>query len=262
MKANGSALLFLSAVLSCLLAIRDDFCSIRNSSFQNGETMNFKIYYSLAGIYFSGGDASFSVNQEQWSGKEVYHIIGSGKTNRFLDKTFKVRDRYETFIDTGTLRPYKFIRNVDERGTKIYENITFIKPANTAVTDSGVYKVPDCVQDVLSAIYSARNIDISKYKPGDKIAFSMFLKDKVYPIYIHYIGKETIKTSQGKLHTIKIKPLLIKGTIFEGGEKMTVWVSDDLNHVPLRVESPIIIGKIIAELVSYHNLRHDLKRPS
>ena len=46
-------------------------------------------------------------------------------------------------------------------------------------------------------------------------------------MYIRYFGKETIKTKYGKFRAIKFKPLLIKGTIFEGGEKMTVWVTDD-----------------------------------
>jgi hypothetical protein len=78
----------------------------------------------------------------------------------------------------------------------------------------------------------------------------------VYNLYIRYLGKEVIKTRYGKYHSIKFRPLLIKGTIFTGGEKMTVWVSDDQNHVPLRLESPITIGKIAVDLMGYQNLRH------
>ena len=51
-------------------------------------------------------------------------------------------------------------------------------------------------------------------------------------------------------------PLLIQGTIFEGGEKMTVWVSDDKNHLPLRVNSPILVGSIKVDLIEYDNLRN------
>ena len=65
---------------------------------------------------------------------------------------------------------YKFIRNVDEGGYKKYENVTFNQTANTAVTNQGVYKVPNCIQDVLSAMYYARNIDFDKYKVDDKIS--------------------------------------------------------------------------------------------
>ncbi|MEN9458194.1 MAG: hypothetical protein RL135_768, partial [Bacteroidota bacterium] len=120
----------------------------------------------------------------------------------------------------------------------------------------GTVKVPNCVQDVLSAIYYARNIDFQKYKPEDRIPFTMFLDNEVYNLYIKYLGKETIKTRYGKFNAIKFKPLLVKGTLFEGGEKMTVWVSDDANHVPLRIESPIVVGSVKVDMMGYKNLRY------
>jgi hypothetical protein len=54
------------------------------------------------------------------------------------------------------------------------------------------------VQDVVSAIYYARNLDYSKYKPGDKIPFSLFLDDEVTNLYIRYVGRQTVKTKYGK----------------------------------------------------------------
>ncbi|HEY4968219.1 MAG TPA: DUF3108 domain-containing protein, partial [Puia sp.] len=53
-------------------------------------------------------------------------------------------------------------------------------------------------------------------------------------------------------------PLLIKGTIFEGGEKMTVWVSDDANHIPVRVESPISVGSVKVDMMEFRNSRTPL----
>jgi hypothetical protein len=84
----------------------------------------------------------------------------------------------------------------------------------------------------------------------------MFLDDKLYSLYIKYVGKEEIETKMGTYRAIKIVPLLIEGTIFKGGEKMTVWVSDDENHLPLRVDSPILVGSIKVDLVSYDSLRN------
>lgn len=39
---------------------------------------------------------------------------------------------------------------------------------------------------------------------------------------------------------------------------MTVWVSDDPNHIILRVESPIAVGSIKVDMIRYKNLRHPL----
>ncbi|HRH50084.1 MAG TPA: DUF3108 domain-containing protein [Panacibacter sp.] len=240
------------------LTAGDDFCGIHNTAFNSGEQITFNIFYSVAGIYVNAGTANFALSLDKINNKPCYHVVGDGKSNSSYDWIFKVRDRYETYFDTANMQPLKFIRNVDEGGYKKTENITFNQETNTAITNSGVFKVPNCVQDVLSSIYYARNIDFSKYKAGDKIPFDMFLDNEVYNLYIRYMGKETVKTKYGKFNAIKFKPLLVKGTIFQGGEKMTVWVSDDANHIPLRIESPIVVGTIKIDMMQYKNLRHPL----
>lgn len=237
---------------------QDNFCGIRNIAFKVEEEVSFTVYYAVAGIYVNAGTATFTSKLETFNNRPVYHITGEGKTNSSYDWIYKVRDKYETYIDTATFQPLKFIRNVNEGGYKKYENITFNKTSNTAITGNGVFKVPACVQDVVSSMYYARNVDFSKLQPDDKIPFSMFLDNEVFNMYIRYVGKEEIKTKYGKFRAIKIKPLLLKGQIFEGGENMTVWVTDDQNHIPVRVESPLVVGKVKIDMMSHTNLRHPL----
>jgi hypothetical protein len=236
----------------------NDFCGVSNTAFRAGEVITYRVYYTLANVYVAAGEAVFSNTLEHLNGKEVYHVVGSGKSYGFYDKFFKVRDRYESFIDTGTLQPYKFIRDVNEGGHKTYENVTFLKTTNTAITSEGVYKVPSCIQDVLSAVSYARNLDFSRLKPDDKIPFDMFLDRQVYHLYIRYLGKETIRTKYGKFRTIKFRPLLVKGTMFEGGEKMNVWVGDDPNHIAVRIESPITVGTVKVDMMDFKNPRYPL----
>jgi len=258
MKLYRPLIVLVFIVSSFPLKAGNGFCDVRNFAFNANEIITYKVFYTLMGAYVGAGEATFRSTIETFNNKPVYHIIGEGKTYSFYDNFFKVRDKYETYIDTATLQPYRFIRNVNEGSYKKYENVTFNKSTNTAITNDGVYQVPECVQDVLSAIYFARNIDFDKYKKDDKINFSMFLDNEVYDMYIRYLGKETVKTRYGKFRAIKFKPLLIKGTIFEGGEKMTVWVSDDANHIPLRIESPISVGSVKVDMIYYRNLRHRL----
>lgn len=236
----------------------DNFCGIKNTSFNTGEEVRFTIYYAVAGIYVNAGNASFTISFEHMNNRPAYHITGIGKSNSSYDWIFKVRDKYESYVDTATLQPLKFIRSVNEGGYKKYQNVTFNKSANTAITGEGVFKLPECVQDVVSAMYYARNIDYSGYQPEDKIPFSMFLDNEVYNMYIRYLGKVTVKTKYGKFNAIKVKPLLVKGSIFEGGEKMTVWISDDSNHIPLRIESPLVVGSVKIDMMGFSNLRYEL----
>lgn len=235
---------------------QNDFCSIHNISFKDGEKLTFRVYYNMSFVWINAGNAVFSAKAEELNGKKVFHITGDGKTAKSYEWFYKVNDRYETYLNKETMLPERFVRNVSEGNIKINQDIWFDHKTGTAVSDNKTYSVPLCTQDVLSAIYLARNIDYNKYKPGDKIPFSMFLDDKVYSLYIKYVGKEKIKTKMGTFHAIKIVPLLIEGTIFKGGEKMTVWVSDDNNHLPLRIDSPILVGSIKVDLIGYENLRN------
>lgn len=236
----------------------DVFCGMNNKAFQHGEVVKMIIYYSTLGAYIGAGEATFTTTLERYNGKPAYHAVGVGSTYSFFDNFFKVRDRYESYMDTSTLLPMKFIRQVNEGGYKIYNNVSFNHTSQTAVSTKGSFPISSCMQDVVSAIYYARNLDFSKCKPGDKIPFDMFLDDEVHHLYIKYLGREKIKTQYGKFRAIKFKPLLVKGTIFEGGEGMTAWVSDDPNHLLLRVESPIIVGSIKVDMMGYRNLRHPL----
>ena len=251
-------LIFLSFSVIKTQAPAESFCGIRNVAFKVDEEISFSVYYAVAGIYVNAGTATFTSKLETLNNRPVYHVTGEGKTGSSYDIIYKVRDKYESSIDTAPMQPLKFVRNVNERGYKKYQNITFNKTANTAIAADGVFKVPACVQDVVSSMYYARNLDFSKLRKDDRIPFSMFLDNEVFNMYIRYLGKETIKTKYGKFRAIKFKPLLIKGTIFKGGEEMVVWVTDDENRIPVRIESPISVGKVKIDMMSHENLRYPL----
>lgn len=233
-----------------------DFCGLENSAFKSGESLTYKVYYNVSFAYIGAGEVNFTTNLTDLNGRPAYHIVGEGHTYHSYDWIFKVRDRYESYIDTGSLLPLKFIRNVNEGEYHKYNVVTFNHERHTATSLQGTYEVPSCIQDVLSSIYYARNIDFDRYRPGEKIFFDLFLDDEVYHVYIHYLGKENVTTRYGTFRAIVFKPLLIKGTIFTGGEKMTVWVSDDENRIPLRVNTPITVGSIKVDLIGFKNLRH------
>lgn len=233
-------------------------CAIPNTAFQGGEKVGFTVGYSLGRVFVPAGTGSFVTTMEKLNGRSVYHIVGTGRTLSSYEWAYKANDTYETYLDVETFVPLKFIRNINEGGYKKYQNVDFIRSANTASTKEGIFKVPPCVHDVVSSVFYARNVDYNSLKPGDKVPFSIFLDNEVFNMYIRYVGKETITTKYGKFKAIKIKPLTIQGTIFEGGEKMTVWITDDLNRVPIRIESPIIVGKVQIDMTSFLNLKNPM----
>ncbi len=233
-------------------------CLPANTSFQEGEKLTFKVYYNMSFVWINAGNAEFTTSIEDVANRKAYHVRGVGKTASSFEWFYKVLDTYESYIDRQTMLPMRFVRHVNEGGMKIINDVKFDHRNKQATSDNKAYAIPDCTQDVLSAMYFARNINYNSHKPGDKISFDMFLDNQVYNLYVKYIGKEQITTRMGTFNAIKIVPLLIKGTIFKGGEKMTIWLSDDPNHIPVRVESPILIGSVKIDLMDFSNLRNPL----
>lgn len=236
-----------------------DFCGLSNKVVKGGEVVNFTVYYNLSAVWVAAGQASFTTQLETLDGQPVFHVVGAGKTYRSYDWIYKVDDRYESYIDTVTMLPKRFRRSVNENGKTKTEQVKFAHAQERAFSNNKQYVVPACIQDVLSAIYYARNINYNRYKPGDKIPFDMFIDGEVHHLYIRYMGRETISTRYGTFKVIKIRPLLVEGTIFRGGEKMDIYVTDDENLVPVRINSPILVGSIKVDMMGFSGLKHPMK---
>lgn len=246
----------------CLVAMghamyaQNDFCSTKNTSFADKERLTMRVYYNMSFIWINAGTAEINTSVEELNGHKTYHVVGTGRTAKSYEWFFKVRDKYETYLDKETMLPSRFVRTVNEGGFKINQDVAFNHKKGTATSEKKTITIPKCTHDVLSAVCFARNINYDNYEVGDKIPFTMYIDDENFELYIKYLGKEEINTRMGKFKAIKIRPLLVSGTVFQSGEKMIVWVSDDSNHVPLRVESQIAVGSIKADLVDYANLRN------
>lgn len=250
MKKLAALLMFLSFVTFGVQA--------QQPAFQAGEKITYTVFYNVVGMYVNAGTATLSISSAKMLNNDVLHVVGEGSTNSRYDWIFKVRDRYESFLDAETLQPYKFVRHIQEGGYRKHEELHFNRKNNTVTSSKGIFKVPDEIHDLLSSFYYARTINYDRYKPGDKISFKMFLDGETYDMYVRYVGKETIRTKYGKFRAIKVKPLLLKGQVFEGGENMTLWVTDDANHIPVRIESPLSVGNIKVDLMKHENLKYSL----
>jgi hypothetical protein len=243
-------------------------CKVENKSFKAGEDLHFKIYYNWGAIWMAAGESNFKVELAEMSSKSVYHFVGIGATYPKYDWFFKVRDKYESYADTSSLKPLRFKREANEGGSFTYDDYVFNTRKSKVYTVERRNKKPikvdsvsitQCTNDVMTAIYYARSLDFSKYKANDTIPITFVLDGEVFPSYIRYLGKEVITSELlGKVRCIKFRPKLVEGTIFKGGEGMTVWVTDDENKIPVYVETPIIVGTVKVKLSSYSNLKYKL----
>ncbi len=250
---------WMAFILSVTPRQSKEICSQSNTSFNVGEKISYTIYYNVIGLYVNAGSAQFTVTPTKWEGVPTYTFTALGNSNQRYDWIFKVRDKYESIVDAKTGLPYFFSRSINEGSFHQNQNLTFNQKSNEVVNDRGAsFKSADCTFDVISAIYAARNLDFRNLQVNDKVYLNFFLDNELFPSYFKYLGKETIRTKFGKFKAIKIAPLLVKGTMFKGGEQMSIWVTDDENHIPIRIETPIIVGTIKVDMKSYEGLRYPL----
>ncbi len=233
-------------------------CNQKNTAFVVGETINYTIFYNVVGLYVNAGKTDFTTQSSNWNGADAFTFTALGKSNSKYDWIFKVRDKYESIVDSKTLLPYQFTRQINEGSFHHKETLLFNQKDNTVNNEKGIFKTPDCTYDVLSAIYAARNYNYKNSTINDKIYLNFFLDKELYPSYFKYLGREIITTRYGKFRAIKLAPLLVKGTMFKGGEEMTIWITDDDNHIPVRIQTPIIVGTIKVDMVGFDNLRYPL----
>lgn len=226
--------------------------SINNTAFKPGEVLKFRIHYGI----MDAGEATLEVKSDYTNlgGRDCYHFIGNGKSVGAFDWFFKVRDRYESVVDKDAMVPWMFIRRVNEGGYIINQNVSFNHYADSAKSEKATIAIPDNTQDLVSSFYYARTIDFTNAKEGDIFEITGYLDDKVIPLNLKFLGREIIECKVGKFRCMKMRPMLQQGRVFKDQEDMTIWISDDQNKIPIRVQTDILVGSIKMDLVSYTNL--------
>ncbi|MBK6399389.1 MAG: DUF3108 domain-containing protein [Bacteroidetes bacterium] len=226
--------------------------SVNNTAFKPGEVLKFRIHYGI----MDAGEATLEVKPDYTNlgGRDCYHFVGSGKSVGAFDWFFKVRDRYESIVDRDAMIPWLFIRRVNEGGYIINQNVSFNHYSDSAKSEKATIAIPDNTQDLVSAFYYARTIDFTSAKEGDIFEVTGYLDDAVIPLNLKFLGREIVSSKKGNFRCIKLRPMLQQGRVFKDQEDMTIWVSDDQNKIPVRVQTDIMVGSIKMDLVDYSNL--------
>ncbi len=236
-------------------------CEIPHMAFQSGESLTYKVYYNWGAVWLSGGEVYFKLTGETFKGYSVLHASGEATSYKSFDWLFKVRDKADTWMNSETLQSYKFTRDVYEGGYTFYRSYDWDRVNNIIYSyqdnrkgkqvTKTINNVDPCGVDLLSTFYWMRTLDLTNAKAGDKIPVKMAVDDEEYEMYVRYDGKEKYETKLGTFNCIKLKPLLKKGEIFQEGEGMTLWLTDDDNRIPVRIESELKVGRITCDLKSY-----------
>jgi hypothetical protein len=237
-----------------------------NSTFQGGERLTYRIYYNWNFVWLAAGEVTFKVFDE---GKQ-YHFQAYGETYDSYEWFYKAKHVHNSWADKTSLLPNYSEREIQEGDRKNFEKIKFdqeslkmtvwrAKEKGDAETKTE-HTVKTQVHDILSSMYFLRTIDFSKRAKGADEPFRIFMDKEEFPLKMRYLGPESRKKvrGMGRFNTLKFEPQVIVGDVFKDSEKMTVWVSDDENRIPVLIETPVSVGSVKIVLKSYSGLKYEL----
>lgn len=209
-------------------------------------------YYNWGFIWIRAGEVRFNMKaSDRYPGGVELEAIGTSLPS--WDWVFRLRDTLTSHFDSQTFLPYEFCRKAHEGNyhktfdydfdygkTKVYGRIHKI----------GKYVRQDTIElqpqtyDMLSVAWMARSLEFDSLQPQDTIPVKILIDDKIYNLYVRYLGTDKIRVSGKKREAYVFSPLLVKGDVFKGGENMKIWVSKDAYRVPLVVEAKILVGSV------------------
>jgi Protein of unknown function (DUF3108) len=238
-----------------------------NFPFGKGEQLNYKV--SFLGITLGKGTTTVDSKSYSINSRPCYKIDAFGETTG-ISWIYKVNDVWGAYIDTASFVTHIAYRKLRENDYKKDEQIDFDHTKRKARVkvmnkETGVfevvndYDIPDQATDLIGGFIQMRFFDFKKIKVGDTVAISGFFEDQSYKLKIMYKGKQTISTQIGKIPCHLMVPIMPDNKLFNGENSISVWLSDDANKIPVKIQAKMFVGHTGLELVSFKGLRNQLR---
>ena len=224
--------------------------------FKAGEELKYRFRYG----FITAAEATLRVKESdvKFNNKSVFQLTAEGRTAGTFNVFYKVRNRYDSYIDKTNLVPYLYTENIREANYRRNDKARFYQDEKKIVTNKGNFKSDGQTFDIVSAYYFARSLDLSKIRQGDRFTMDYYLDDGVTDLTVQYVGKEKVKTSMGTFNCLKFSPSIQPGRIFRKDSKLYLWITDDNNRIPVKAQVEILVGSVTMELTDASGLKYPL----
>ena len=243
-------------------------CGITNTAFQSGEYLSYDLYFNWQFVWVKVGTASMSTVKSRYKGQDAYRSSLITRGNSKLDNVFVMRDTLLTY-STLDLAPLYHRKGAEEGDRYYVDELWYTYPNGQChlrqheLTSSGKHNWKNtdpgkCVYDMMSIYLRARNFDAASLKKGQKITLPIANGHKLQDTWLIYQGKETI---QMKNNSTKYRCLVMSFYEREDGESKEIirfFVTDDANHIPVRLDMFLKFGSAKAYLTGMKGIRSRL----
>ena len=262
----------LSFVICCLSfgqAVAQSKCGIENTAFQAGELLNYDLYFNWKFVWLKVGSASMETTTDTHEGKPVYKTSLVTRGNSKLDNVFMMRDTLLSLCAKNDLSPLYFRKGAREGKRYYVDELWYTYPRGNShlrmhrITDEGEHiwqekEYASCIYDMMSIFLRARNLDTSKMKKGDIVRLPISDAKHLSNSWMEFRGRENFKVSSTKE---KFRCLVFSFYEFDDGkshELIRFYITDDRNHIPVRLDMFLSFGSAKAFLTSYQGVRSEM----
>lgn len=241
-------------------------CGTENHAIQPGETLSYELKFNWKFIWINAGWAKMTVNNTVYQGEPCLKTDLQSYTNKKIDFFFKMRDTL-TCITSRQLEPLYFRKGAEEGKRYTVDEVKFSYKDGKCIvdqqrtlygnTDKHHDEVSVCVYDMLSILLQARSYDPTDYRPGTKILFSMATGREIEKQTLIYRGKENFTAENDVTYRCLVFSL-VEYVNNKEKEVITFYVTDDLNHLPVRLDMYLNFGSAKVFLTDIKGNRHPL----
>lgn len=260
--------LVLFCFLSLIALTHSAQCPIKNTAFVAGESLSYDLYFNWKFVWLYAGTANLSTSATQWENQPALKSYLISRTSSKLDKFFMMRDTLQSII-TPNLCPLYYKKAANEGG-KLYIDQVWYSYANGKTLLKQQFQDREgkitnrtnsnnkCVYDMYSMLLRTRSLSPNGLKKGDKIKFLMADGNKVEESTLIFRGRENCKMRNSDT-TYRCLVLSFVEYNKEGVEKevITFYVTDDDNHIPVRLDMYLNFGTAKAFLKDMKGLRSE-----
>ena len=241
----------------------------QNKTIAAGEKLVYTASYNMSGLLTDIAQVKMETSKIKTSKSTLLRLKCTAVTYKKWDNFFKIRDLYESYVNPKTLTPYLYKRDISEGGyykfmqykynhkSKLVKSLKRKKNKEGKTWDENKnIKIGASTKDLVSTLYSIRNMDIHKASPGDQQNFTVLFDNKEIIITVKYLKKETISTKLGRKECKKLA-LSIKGSdILKGNNDNLLWLTADDNKIPVYAKFKIPVGNGELKIVSATGLKN------
>lgn len=251
------SILCIIALLISSFQIANRYREVPNTSFGQGERLEYRVHYGFINAAEARVDVSNSIVNV--NNRPCYRVNVFGRTVGAFDLVSRVRDQWRSYIDTSAILPQMFKQEIEEGRFRKEETVLFNHGSNVVYSsvkdEKKSFKAPNNIHDVISGYYYLRTVNFDRMSVGQAIEVPTFFNGDIFPMKVRYKGKDEIKTKFGRIKVLKLNPIMPDNKFFKGEESINIWVSDDVNKVPVKIEVKLWIGSLDMDLKSYKGLQ-------